>query len=69
VREGSNVLFARNLYPDEIGEALVRAMHDDVLVDSAAERNLARVRELADRALIRPRVVGLYEALAQGRRS
>jgi hypothetical protein len=24
VRDGSNVLFARNLYPDEIGEALVR---------------------------------------------
>lgn len=69
VRDGSNVLFARNLYPDEIGEALVRAMHDDLLVDSAAERNLARVRELADRSSIRPRVVGLYESLAAGRQS
>jgi hypothetical protein len=58
-----------NLYPDEIGEALVRAMHDDVLVDSAAERNLARVRELADRSSIRPRVVRLYESLASARRS
>src|SRR4029079_17938236 len=26
VRDGRNTLFARNLYPDEIGEALVRAM-------------------------------------------
>jgi len=64
VRDESNVLFARNLYPDEIGQALVRAMTDDALVDSAAERNLALVHELADRATIRPRVVKLYEALA-----
>ena len=68
VRDGCNVLFARNLYPDEIGEALVRAMTDDVLVDIAAERNLALVRELADRHAIRPRVVGLYESLAAARR-
>ena len=69
VRDASNVLFARNLYPDEIGDALVRAMHDDVLVDSAAERNLALVRQLADRSAIRPRVVGLYESLVTGRLS
>jgi glycosyltransferase involved in cell wall biosynthesis len=67
VRDGSNVLFARNLYPDEIGEALVRGMHDDVLVDSAAARNLVLVRQLADRSTIRPRVVGLYESLAARR--
>lgn len=67
VRDASNVLFARNLYPDEIGNALVRAMHDDGLVDSAAERNLALVRQLADRSAIRPRVVGLYESLVAGR--
>ena len=64
VVDGSNVLFARNLYPDEIGEALVRAMRDDVLVDSAADSNLALVRRLADRSAIRPRVVGLYESIA-----
>jgi glycosyltransferase involved in cell wall biosynthesis len=63
VRDGSNVLFARNLYPDEIAEALVRAMTDDALVDRAAEQNLTRVRELADRRIVRPRVVGLYEAI------
>jgi hypothetical protein len=64
LRDGSNVLFARNLYPNEIGEALVRAMTDDALVDSAAERNLSLVRELADRTTIRPRVVSLYETMA-----
>jgi glycosyltransferase involved in cell wall biosynthesis len=64
LRDGSNVLFARNLYPNEIGEALVRAMTDDALVDSAAERNLSLVRELADRTTIRPRVMSLYETMA-----
>jgi hypothetical protein len=64
VRDESNVLFARNLYPDEIGQALVGAMTDDALVDSAAERNLALVHDLADRTTIRPRVVKLYETLA-----
>jgi len=69
VRDESNVLFARNLYPDEIGEALVRGMHDDALVDLAADRNLALVRQLADRSAIRPRVVGLYQSLAARRLS
>jgi glycosyltransferase involved in cell wall biosynthesis len=64
VEEERNVLFARNLYPQEIADALVRAMTDDALVASAAERNLALVREVADRAQIRSRVVGFYEKLA-----
>lgn len=64
VRDSENVLFARNLYPDEIAAALARAMSDDVLVDRAAATNLERVRELADRAAIRPRVVAYYQQLA-----
>jgi glycosyltransferase involved in cell wall biosynthesis len=66
LRDGCNVLFARNLYPDEIGDALARAMTDDALVDAAAERNLSLVRELADRSSIRPRVVSLYDMIARG---
>ena len=65
VRDGENVLFARNLYPEEIAEALTRAMADDGLVDSAALRNGALVRKLADRAVIRPRVVEFYGKIAQ----
>ena len=60
-----NVLFARNLYPHEIAEALCRAMSDDALVDSAAERNLELVRSMADRSKIRPRVVSYYQHLAR----
>lgn len=65
VENERNVLFARNLYPQEIADALTRAMNDDRLVDEAAERNLALVRKLADRREIRPRVVAFYEALAR----
>jgi glycosyltransferase involved in cell wall biosynthesis len=67
VRDGQNALFARNLYPDEIGDALMRAMRDDALVDDAAVRNLALVRALADRDVIRPRVLNLYESIASRR--
>ena len=64
VKNEENVLFARNLYPNEIAEALGRAMTDDALVDTAAERNLELVRRIASRDLIRPRVIEFYERLA-----
>lgn len=64
VKHETNVLFARNLYPDEIAAALERAMTDDTLVDAAAERNLELVRRVADRDRIRPRVLEFYEHLA-----
>jgi len=64
VKREDNVLFARNLYPEEIAEALCRAMLDDALVDGAARRNLQLVRKLADRATIAPRVVANYEKLS-----
>ena len=64
VENERNVLFARNLYPDEIAEALKRAMNDDALVDAAAERNLELVKRIADREIIGPRVVLFYKDLA-----
>jgi len=67
VDDERHVLFARNLYPQEIADALTRAMSDDDLVDQAAERNLELVGKIADRAKIRPRVVEFYERLAKER--
>ena len=64
VKNEENVLFARNLYPDEISGALARAMTDDALVDAAAAKNLEVVRRIASRDLIRPRVIQFYEQLA-----
>jgi glycosyltransferase involved in cell wall biosynthesis len=64
VEHERNVLFARNLYPEEIAGALTRAMTDDALVDAAAEKNLELVRRFADRREVGRRVVGLYEELA-----
>jgi len=59
-----NVLFARNLYPDEIADALRRAATDDGLVDRAASHNLELVRRLFDRSTIIPRIIRCYEELA-----
>lgn len=64
VKNEKNVLFARNLYPEEIAAALERAMNDDTLVDHAAQRNLELVSRIANRELIRPRVIEFYKSLA-----
>ena len=69
VEPEQNVLFARNLYPNEIADTLRRAMTDDDLVDRVAERNLGLVRRLADRALIARRVTAYYESLALEQRN
>ena len=57
---------ARNLFPDEIAEALIRAMSDDTLVDETTLRNLAYVEKLADRSTIESKVVAYYMNLARG---
>lgn len=64
-----NVAFARNLYPEEIANALIRAMSDDALVDEVAAKNLELVRRVANRAEIIGRVVGFYEELAYSQTS
>lgn len=66
VEEKKNVLFARNLYPEEIAAALVRAMQDDFLVDQAARNNLELVHRTADRKKISQKVIAYYESIAAG---
>ena len=63
VRQDEHVLFARNLYPDEIAAALVRALEDDALVDRAAQNNLRLVETIANRRTIRKQVIDFYSAL------
>jgi len=64
VENERNVLFARNLYPEELAEALIRAMSDDDLVDAAANRNVERVRTLSDRKTIKPVAHDFYKSVA-----
>jgi glycosyltransferase involved in cell wall biosynthesis len=63
VQNEKNVLFARNLYPQEIAGALTLAMTNDALVDRMAETNLELVREIADRTVIGKKVLEFYENL------
>ena len=65
VEDQRNAIYARNLYPTEIADALVKAMNEDAFVDYAALENLKKVRELADRKIIRERVVKYYHELAK----
>ncbi len=65
VRNEENVLFARNLYPDEVAEALVRLMSDDDLVDRMAENNLVRVRQMADRKDVKKRALAFYSEVCR----
>lgn len=64
VHPEENVLFARNLYPYEIADALVKAMSDDTLIDHAAQNNFRLVRTIADRQTIKRRVVDYYHRIA-----
>jgi hypothetical protein len=68
LKEPDNTLFARNLYPIEIADALVRAATDDALVEEACRTNLELVRNIADRATIRPLVVEYYRGLCEDAR-
>lgn len=65
VKPEQNALFARNLYPEEIADALIRAMTDDTLVNRVAQQNLALVRQIADRAILTPRVIDYYLSLIE----
>jgi glycosyltransferase involved in cell wall biosynthesis len=65
VRQEQNVLFAGNLYPNEIADALVTAMNDDALIDKAAENNLNLVRKIANRKTIKTNVVNYYQGLVE----
>ena len=61
VNDRENVLFAPNEDPVAIGAAMVDAMNDDDLVDNVSTKNAALVRQLADRPMIRSKVVEFYE--------
>jgi hypothetical protein len=64
VEDGTHVLFARNLYPNEIAAALVSAMTNADLMRRITAANILRVAELAARSQIARRVSAFYRNLA-----
>ncbi|MCM2256271.1 MAG: glycosyltransferase family 4 protein [Vicinamibacteria bacterium] len=63
IPEDGHVLWARNLHPAEIADALATAMHDDAGADAMRTRNLEFVARVADRAWLRERAVDFYARL------
>jgi glycosyltransferase involved in cell wall biosynthesis len=62
-----NVLFARNLYPNEISESLTRAMTDDSMVDQAALNHVQLVKRIASRRAIAEGLIEYYVRLCTRR--
>lgn len=58
-----NALFARNLYPNEIANALTKAMTDDIMVDKIVSNNLLLVKEIANRRKITNQINDFYDNL------
>lgn len=63
MKDGQSILYAHNLFPNQIAEALVKAMNDDALVDSASDINLQLVRSLAERSDIQRDVIKFYNSI------
>ncbi len=63
VKNEKNVIFARNLYPNEIANAIYRAMTDNDLIDGATKRNKILIRKIADRPKTQNRIIKYYESL------
>lgn len=57
------VLFARNLFPNEIAKQLIRAMNDNSLVDRLTKNSLSLVKVVANREKIIKNINHFYEEL------
>ncbi|MFM7365113.1 MAG: glycosyltransferase family 4 protein [Cuspidothrix sp.] len=60
-----HTLYAPNLDPPAIAEALILAMNDDSLADSIALTNSAWLPSLAGREVVRDRVVKMYQQVSK----
>jgi glycosyltransferase involved in cell wall biosynthesis len=63
--DGENVLYARNLDPEELAKAIRLAMKDDEIADRIAYNNRTLVEHLADKNVIRQMVVQFYRQCAR----
>lgn len=63
VEDGKNGLLAHALYPNEITQAIDRALSDDKLFNSAAIINREIIEKRANRQQIQPQVMNYYKSL------
>ncbi len=62
----NNAIFARNLYPEEIAEAIISALDDEETGARITSENDNFIREHRSRSKVRMDVASLYEYLAKG---
>lgn len=62
-----NIIYAQNLRPEEIAEALILALTDDAMADRIAANNTRLVSEIANRNRISEHLVRLYHTLAHNK--
>ena len=65
VKNGETALLVPYDDPTAVAAALERAVTDDALVDWAAELNARLIQEQLSDAVVRPRVIGMYEHVAE----
>ena len=63
IEDGENGLLAHALYPNQIAEALRRALSDDALFERASQRNWEIICEQVDREKIREQVLKYYRKI------
>jgi glycosyltransferase involved in cell wall biosynthesis len=67
ITDGKNGLLAHALYPDQVANALRRALQDDELFERAQRLNWEIICRRADRQKVRQEVVEYYQSLCQPR--
>lgn len=69
VRDGQDALLVPPEDPEQVEQALRKALSDDELVDRAAEANWATAEAKLDRKTIAPRAAAYYERVTAARRT
>lgn len=64
IADGENGLLVEPENAESIAKAIVRALSDDALVDRAAELNSKELIQRLDLAIVKPKVVEMYERIA-----
>jgi hypothetical protein len=65
ITEGENGLMVHPESPEEVAEALKRALTDDPMVDCAAEINDRVATERLDKSVIEPQTIEMYKKIAE----